>query len=133
MVERVHRHQGVLVCPDDLIKLDGPDHLPLVLLGIRTSVRPDSGLCSAELVFGSTLRLPGEFISPPDLPPAPLTSDFVVSLRQIMAEQRPPPASHHRPVGPAPSVPSSLAGATHVLVRVDAVKRPLTCPYVGPF
>ena len=132
MVERVHRVIKERLCA----RTTSPDwmaHLPMVLLGIRTSVRPDSGHCPAELVFGTTLRLPGEFVAAPDLPSTPLTSDFVVGLRRILAEHRPPPASHHRPAGPAPSVPSSLAAATHVLVRVDAVKKPLTRPYVGPF
>ena len=35
--------------------------LPLVLLGIRTNVKPDINCTSAELVYGMTLRLSGEF------------------------------------------------------------------------
>ena len=109
------------------------DHLPLVLLGIRTSVRADTDLCPAELVFGVTLRLPGEFVAAPELPPAQLTSDFVVNLRRTLADHRPPPASHHRPAGPPLAVPPSLVSASHVLVRVDAVRKPLSRPYVGPY
>ena len=78
MVERVHRVVKERLCA----RSTSPHwmgHLPLVLLGIRTSVRADSGLCPAELVFGVTLRLPGEFVAAPDLPPVPLTSDFVVA------------------------------------------------------
>ena len=35
--------------------------LPLILLGIRTSINKDSQCTVAELVYGTTLRLPGEF------------------------------------------------------------------------
>ena len=35
------------------------ESLPLILLGIRSSHKVDLGCSVAELVFGSTLRLPG--------------------------------------------------------------------------
>ncbi|KAG8198220.1 hypothetical protein JTE90_015316 [Oedothorax gibbosus] len=35
--------------------------LPSVLLGIRSCFKEDLGASSAELVYGTTLRLPGEF------------------------------------------------------------------------
>ena len=37
------------------------DILPVVLLGIRTSVKQDIGCSAAELVYDTTLRIPGEF------------------------------------------------------------------------
>ena len=105
----------------------------MVLLGIRTSVREDSGLSPAELVYGSALHLPGEFLAPPEaVSPVPSTS-FVDRLRRVIAVNRPPPAVHHHPLGPRPSIPSSLADVSHVFVRVDAVRRPLTRPYAGPY
>ena len=39
--------------------------LPLVLLGIHAAFREDLDCSSAELVYGSTLRLPGEFYASP--------------------------------------------------------------------
>ena len=39
--------------------------IPMILFGIRTSLRQDIasyvGCCPAELVYDTTLRLPGEF------------------------------------------------------------------------
>ena len=37
------------------------DSLPLVLLGIRTALKDDLHCSTAELVYGTTLCLPGEF------------------------------------------------------------------------
>ena len=126
LVERVHRVIKERLCARTTSS-NWMDHLPLVLLGIRTSVRDDTGLCPAELVYGTPLRLPGEFLTPPDPSSPPPTSAFVLELRRLLAAHRPPPASHHRPGGPDPSVPPSLRGVPFVYVRVDAVRRPLTC------
>ena len=35
--------------------------LPLVLLGIRSALKVDLKCSTAELVYGTTLRLPGDF------------------------------------------------------------------------
>ncbi|GBM50237.1 hypothetical protein AVEN_134800-1 [Araneus ventricosus] len=58
-VERFHRHlKNVLMThpPENWL-----DALPFVLLGIRTSFKKDLATSSAELVYGSTLKLPGVF------------------------------------------------------------------------
>ena len=47
------------------------DHLPMVLLGIRTAWREDPDCSPAELVNGSSLRLPGEFVEPSSLESQP--------------------------------------------------------------
>ena len=109
-------------------------HLPVVLLGVRSAVREETGYSPADLVYGMPLRLPGEFLVPPDpSTPAP-TSVFVAQLRQTLSAQRPPQAVHHRRLGDPPShLPAGLLRAAHVYVRVDAVRRPLTRPYVGPY
>ena len=99
------------------------EHLPLVLLGIRTSARQDSHWCPAELVYGATLRLPMEFLFPPDQPSQP-TTEFVSRLRATLASMRPSPSVHHR--GPSnagpPGVHPSLGATPYVYVLVDAVR-----------
>ena len=74
MVERLHRQLKAGL----KARTTGPNwfaQLPMVLLGIRSSWRVDPGCSPAELVYGSTLRIPGEFLQPrdartmePDLP-----------------------------------------------------------------
>lgn len=58
LVERFHRQlKASLKCqPNPTQWVDG---LPLVLLGIRTTLKQDLHCSSAELVYGTTLRLPG--------------------------------------------------------------------------
>ena len=68
----------------------------------------------------------------------PVSTDFVSRLRSALALMRPAPSIHHRSKAyisseASPGVPPSLVGASHVYVRVDSVRRPLTRPYVGPF
>ncbi|BHF62917.1 hypothetical protein SprV_0200590600 [Sparganum proliferum] len=61
MVERFHRQlKASLRAADD--PENWTDHLPLVLLGIRSALKPDLDCSAAELVFGATVRLPGEMM-----------------------------------------------------------------------
>ncbi|XP_019740443.1 LOW QUALITY PROTEIN: uncharacterized protein LOC109524784 [Hippocampus comes] len=60
MVERLHRQLKASLMSSDNAE-HWVDNLPLVLLGIRST--PDIASCPAELVYGATLRLPGEFFN----------------------------------------------------------------------
>nr|VZI04603.1 unnamed protein product [Spirometra erinaceieuropaei] len=61
------------------------------MLGIRTALKPDLECSAAELVYGTTLRIPGDFFgysqSSGDLDP----SDYVQRLRQAMTRLRATP------------------------------------------
>ena len=39
------------------------DALPLMLLGIRTALKEDISSTAAEMVYGTSLRLPGVFLT----------------------------------------------------------------------
>ena len=131
MVERLHRtlKERLMACAP---ASDWMSTLPLVLLGLRSSVREDSGTSPAELVFGTVLRLPGQML--PEVSPesAPPTADFVRDLEDKMKRCYPSmPVLYH---GSRPShLPASLQSSTHVYVRVDAVHPPLSRPYEGPY
>ena len=45
--------------------------LSTVLLGLHCHLRQDTNASPAEFVFGTTLRLPGEFFLPEDFTPDP--------------------------------------------------------------
>jgi len=123
MVERSHRQLK------DALKarLAGPawpDHLPWVLLGLRSAPKEDSGVSSAELVYLAPLVLPAQLTADLESPLGPLLE----RLRQ----QVPPPVRHGGLVPPA-SPPASLAAAELVYVQRGGSLPPLSPPYAGPF
>ena len=67
------------------------DTLPLILLGIRTALKEGISPTAAEMVYGTTLRLPGGFFtaSPATSPHDP--SDFVSQLNLISKRCIPSP------------------------------------------
>ncbi|XP_047990749.1 uncharacterized protein LOC125229853 [Leguminivora glycinivorella] len=59
MIERVHRQlKAALMCHSG----SWTRALPLVLLGMRTAFKEDLKATAAEMVFGESLRLPGEML-----------------------------------------------------------------------
>ena len=104
--------------------------LPLVMLGIRTSFKTDLQCSVAELVYGTSLRLPGEFFTP-NLQNSQDEHIFLQRLRQTMQQLR-PIESRQQNQGKI-FIHPALQDCTHVFVRVDSVRKPLQPPYDGPF
>ncbi|XP_066981699.1 uncharacterized protein [Macrobrachium rosenbergii] len=87
--------------------------LPWVLLGLRTAPRANGDPSAAEKIYGKPLVVPGELV----------TED-----RHNPSVQR-----LHDIVGQLPSCRLACPPTTHVFIRDDAVRPPLTRPYKGPF
>nr|VZI46749.1 unnamed protein product [Spirometra erinaceieuropaei] len=66
------------------------DNLQLALLGTRSSAKEDIHSTAAELLYGTPLRLPGEFVQS-STTNTNIPSTFVRQLKQLMAELRPTP------------------------------------------
>lgn len=98
--------------------------MSLVLLALRSTVKSDVGLAPAEMVYGTTLRLPGELFHP-----APL--ELIATLRDAMAQLRPTPGTNHN-TRRSIFVPKDLSNVSHVFLRIDAVKPPLQPRCEGP-
>jgi hypothetical protein len=106
-----------------------PEAFPLVLLGIRTSFKEDLEESAAEIVYGESLRIPDELLTPSANPVDPAL--LITELRQHMARLRPVPAARHASV--ATFVHNDLQKCTHVFLRQDATRRALQPPYSDPY
>lgn len=126
LIERFHRtFKAALKCHDS----SWTDALPLVLLGLRSTYKPDLNASPAEMLFGQTVSLPGDFFEKTN--DSTLQNDFVKELRNIMEEIRPICTSNH--ATDKTFIQKELARCSHVFVRDDTVRKPLKKPYDGPF
>ncbi|KAG8185230.1 hypothetical protein JTE90_002759 [Oedothorax gibbosus] len=129
LVERFHRSlKAALMCQDNT---RWTTTLPLVLLGLRTTIKEDLGATCSEMLHGTTVSLPGEFLQPSNQLSHDEPSTFLQHLWKAMCELSPANTSWHNK--PFHYVHPSLQTCTRVFVRNDAVKPPLTPPYNGPY
>ena len=105
------------------------DKLPWVMLGLRCAPKEDLQSSSAELVYGQTLRVPGEFIPTATVPWSAARQRS--SLLETAGTFAPVPTSQHS--SPAFRVSPGLRSADFVFIRHDAHRGPLRPPYDGPF
>lgn len=127
MIERLHRTVKTAIrCHTSS---NWTDYLPIVLLGLRTAIKEDLKASPAELLYGSTLRLPGDFFC--EDKQLILHTEFAKELRGIMNSIRPQEVKEHRmqKIFIHPTLPSSR----YVFVRNDPVHNSLRMPYEGPF
>ncbi|BHF66862.1 hypothetical protein SprV_0200988500 [Sparganum proliferum] len=129
MVERFHRQlKTALRAAED--PENWSDNVPVALLGIRAALKSDLDCSAAELVFGTTLRPPGEMVTPTSRGAEETPENFVHRLRQFMRSLSSVPP---RSPSTEPYVEKGLANCAHVFVRCDRVRKPLESPYEGPF
>ncbi len=128
LVERFHRHFKSAL----RARLNGPnwmDELPWILLGIRTAPKDDLKSSSAEMVYGTPLTVPGDFLRAPGASPSP--DQQLRRLRELAGTLAPVPTSQHGPV--TPFVPHTLAVTPYIFLRRDSHRNPLQAPYTGPY
>ncbi len=132
MVEQTHRRLK------DALRarcsgLNWADHLPWVLLGLRTAPREDTGLSPAQAVLGCNLALPTDH---PDAqnPERPLQEELA-TLRTIREAASGPEARHNTAAHQqAPeTIPDALRTADRVLVRRNGHMPLLSQLYNGPY
>ena len=125
IIERLHRtlKQSLIA---RCIFSDWFYQLPWILLGMRTMPKVDIGSSPAEMVYGETIVVPGEFF------PCESNSESMELRRARNA------ASHFKPVPPRHNtrnihVPNVIKTCEYVFMRDDSYRPPLTAPYKGPF
>ncbi|XP_032876271.1 uncharacterized protein LOC116972560 [Amblyraja radiata] len=129
LVERFHRHLKSAL-KARLTSPDWVDQLPWVLLGIRTTPKMDLNASSAELVYGSVLRVPGDFL--------PVSRDQEVPASAVLADLRERacalvPVITSRHGSSAVHVPTMLRDCAYVFLRKDAHRSSLQRAYEGPY
>lgn len=130
IIERQHRTlTAALMCRLDTNSTSWSLELPAVLLGMRSTVKEDLEASPANLVYGTSLRLPGELFEKPTI--SIPTSDYAKKLSDVFENLRPKETSWH---GNNKSFTNThLDSCSHVYLRVDAVKSSLQRPYTGPY
>lgn len=103
--------------------------LPTVLLGLRASIKEDVGASTAELLYGQTLRLPGEFYEVSTRHHDTI-SNFMDKLNGALKKAQAQRKSNN---SRATFIHDDLYKCSHVYVRNDAPRKPLTPTYNGPY
>ena len=99
-----------------------------MLLGLRAAPK-ENGISPAEITFGRSLILPGEFFCPSTEPAD--SRGFVERLRSALASISPHNFNHKNKF--KIFVPQDLKTCEKGYIRVDRVRSPGEAPYEGPF
>lgn len=97
------------------------------MLGLRNNVL-DSGSSPAEYVYGTALRIPGEFILPEEF--IPDRQVFLEEFREHLRAVKPVPVQHKHKR--KLFVHKDMNTCTHIFKKVGIAKRSLERPYSGP-
>lgn len=128
LVERFHRTlKAGLICAGNQ---QWTVSLNSVLLGLRSSLKSNFGTSAAEMLYGETVQLPGDFFKTVgDVDPL----SHLATIRKIVSQLKPIETSHHQSNSKTFFVHKGLNTSTHVWVRRDCYTRPLQPKYSGPF
>jgi len=127
MVERFHRQlKAAIKCR---ASSKWTQVLPTILLGIRAAWREDLRTTAAELLYGETLRLPGQFLTQQPKKHPNDCANFVKELHRRFDDLRPIDGTRHGETHPF--VFKDLKTANQVFVRREGAM--LQPPYDGPF
>lgn len=100
--------------------------LPTVLLGLRAAIKEDIGYSAAELLYNQALRLPGELYG--ERTSTFTSSQFHNDLTDAMHRSQ-----EQRKSSKPTYIQKDINTCTHVFIRNDAVHKPLTPNYNGPY
>ena len=129
VVKHFHRHfKSALMAR--LKDSNWVDALSCVLLGTRSTHKENFKCSSAELVYGTPLKVPGD-ISFPSTYTSSSDNLFLPWLKEKIAVYQPQQMSRHSKN--TASVPKSLSTCDFVFVRPDAYRPPLVQSYDGHF
>lgn len=128
MIERFHRQLKTSITTSNDV-LHWADQLPVILLGLRTSVKEECNCSPAEMVYGETIRIPGELVVPSD-ELDDINREFLLQkLRENFSHFR-SVVSHHG--NNSSYIPPNLMTCSYVFLKVIQ-KKGLQNPFEGPY
>ncbi|UYV79078.1 hypothetical protein LAZ67_17001042 [Cordylochernes scorpioides] len=96
---------------------------------LRAAINKDNNHSLSQMVYGKTIRLPGEFFD--DSKHHLHAGEFVQLLQKQMQLLKPLNEKHRSKT--KVFVHKDLKTCSHVFIRTDRVRKPLEPPYEGPF
>ncbi|CAH8510879.1 unnamed protein product [Schistosoma mattheei] len=127
LVERFHRQPKASLSAANVSQW--MDALPLVSLGICNAVKADIEYTAAQLVYGTTIRLLGEFVDPSS---SSMNMDLTSYTNRLTNAMRSVKPASTRPQSTDVFVQPDLRYSTHVFVRRDSYRRPFESACEGP-
>ncbi|XP_024867458.1 uncharacterized protein LOC112451806 [Temnothorax curvispinosus] len=127
MIERFHRQLKTAIKSHQTE--EWAEILPVIMMGIRAAWKEDLQTTPAEIVFGESIRLPGQFLEE-TCAKFDDTEDFAARLNKIIRNLQPKLKRHGEK---AIFIYKDLATTQRVFLRHDAPTRALQPPYDGPF
>ena len=130
MVKRFHRQLKAAIMAHE-----SPNSwtitLPSVLLSVRSAVKELLGRLAAKMIYGTTLRLPGEFTQKYTVDAHTNLDNHSDKLRVAMSRLRlcPQRDTHQKNIFQYKEIDT----CTHVFLRQIAIALPLTAPYDGSY
>lgn len=128
MVERLHRHLKTSIMA--VANNNWNESISIILLALRNTIKEDIACTPAELVYGTTLRLPGDMLSSKIDTDNMNIASYVERLKRHMRQLRAIPTRNNMR---REQIQNELFECPYVFVRVDSIKKPLQQPYDGPF
>ena len=132
LVERFHRTlKNALRCAVRMSE-SWAKSLPWVLLGIRNAPRGDTSTSTAEVLYGTPLRVPGLCFQAEQSRPRTAIKQLVQARSNV--ETFLPQTLDLRKFKASPFIARAMRTATHVYIRDDRLGKPSLAPrYTGPF
>lgn len=130
-VERWHRSLKTSLMARLNYNKSWVDELATVMLGLRTTIRVDTGVTAAQMLYGSNIRLPGDFFDVSSNKSCD-SDNYVSKLKDIIESYKPVTRSNINSSSKI-FVHKDLNNCEYVFLRNDAVRKPLQPPYDGPY